>query len=96
MRITCTQCIIIVVKKEKLKEWALTGNGLADALTQKKNNFMENVNSKIELILQRLDFLESEVKRLDKEKEPLIKKGGICAPLFSYKRPENTENGKRK
>jgi hypothetical protein len=56
---------------------------------------MENVNSKIELILQRLDFLESEVKRLDKEK--FGSKGkGICAPLFSYTRPENTENGKRK
>ena len=56
---------------------------------------MENVNSKIELILQRLDFLESEVKRLDSEK--FGSKGkGICAPLFSYKRPENTEHGKRK
>lgn len=56
---------------------------------------MENVNTKIDLILKRLDFLESEVKRLDIEK--FGSKGkGICAPLFSYKRPENIENGKRK
>jgi len=55
---------------------------------------MENVNSKIELILQRLEFLESEVKRLDFEK--CSKGKGIVAPLFSYQRPENTEHGKRK
>jgi len=56
---------------------------------------MENVNSKIDLILQRLEFLESEVKRLDFEK--FGSKGkGIVAPLFSYKKPENTEDGKRK
>jgi len=55
---------------------------------------MENVNSKIDLILQRLEFLESEVKRLDVEK--LGKGKGIVAPLFSYQRPENTEHGKRK
>ena len=51
---------------------------------------MEN---KIKLILARLDFLELEIKRLDQEKEPLIKKGGICAPLFRYKRPEKYDNG---
>ena len=56
---------------------------------------MENVNSKIDLILQRLEFLESEVKRLDLEK--FGSKGkGIVAPLFSYQKPENTEHGKRK
>ena len=57
---------------------------------------MENVNSKIDLILQRLEFLESEVKKIRIDYPEKKKPFENCAPLFRYPKPENTEHGERK
>jgi hypothetical protein len=86
------------VKKEKLKEWALTGNGSADALTQKKNNFMENVNEKIledyRLVVTRLDLMKAEVDEVNRANFKLRKAFNELLDIYQEEllRRESTED----
>jgi uncharacterized protein YoxC len=86
------------VKKEKLKEWALTGSGSVDVLTQKKNNFMQNVNEKIledyRLVVTRLDLMKAEVDEVNRANFKLRKAFNELLDIYQEElsRRESTED----